>query len=87
MKASVLFGAGWEGDSLEVLWRDAGRVFCKLWRDDAEGQTHAFVSINSDAAVRAGFQIAARIADADRSMTGRRGRVVPFHTKADTIAS
>ena len=26
MKASVLFGAGWEDDSLEVLWRDAGRV-------------------------------------------------------------
>ena len=23
MKASVLFGAGWENDSLEVLWRDA----------------------------------------------------------------
>ena len=30
MKASVLFGAGWENDSLEVLWRDAGRVFCRL---------------------------------------------------------
>ena len=44
MKASVLFGAGWEDDSLEVLWRDAGRVFCRLWRDDAEGQTHAFIS-------------------------------------------
>ena len=50
MKASVLFGAGWEDDSLEVLWRDAGRVFCRLWRDDAEGETHAFIPINSDAA-------------------------------------
>ena len=50
MKASVLFGAGWEDDSLEVLWRDAGRVFCRLWRDDAEGQTHAFIPINSGAA-------------------------------------
>ena len=35
MKASVLFGAGWEGDSLEVLWQDAGRAFCKLSRNDA----------------------------------------------------
>ena len=50
MKASALLGAGWEGDSLEVLWRDAGRVFCRLWRDDAEGQTHAFIAINSAAA-------------------------------------
>ena len=49
MKASVLFGAGWEDDSLEVLWRDAGRVFCRLWRDDAEGQTHAFIPIHSGA--------------------------------------
>jgi len=40
MKASVLFGAGWENDSLEVLWRDAGRAFCRLWRDDAEGDRH-----------------------------------------------
>jgi hypothetical protein len=46
MKASVLFGAGWEDDSLEVLWRDAGRVFCRLWRDDAVGQTHAFIPID-----------------------------------------
>ena len=33
MKASVLFGAGWEDDSLEVLWRDAERAFCRLWRE------------------------------------------------------
>src|SRR6195256_1024727 len=50
MKASALFGAGWEDDSLEVLWRDAGRVFCRLWRDDSEGQTHAFIPVNSAAA-------------------------------------
>src|SRR6185295_1780120 len=50
MKASAMFGAGWEDDSLEVLWRDAGSVFCRLWRDDAEGQTHAFIPINSAAA-------------------------------------
>jgi predicted ATPase/transcriptional regulator with GAF, ATPase, and Fis domain len=50
MKASALFGAGWEDDSLEVLWRDAGRVFCRLWRDDSEGQRHAFIPVNSAAA-------------------------------------
>jgi len=49
MKASVLFGAGWEDDSLEVLWQDAGRVFCSLRRDDAEGETHAFIPITSAA--------------------------------------
>ena len=50
MKASAMFGAGWEDDSLEVLWRDAGRVFCRLWRDVAEGQRHAFIPINSASA-------------------------------------
>ena len=49
MKASVLFGAGWEDDSLEVLWQDAGRVFCSLRRDDMEGETHAFIPITSGA--------------------------------------
>ena len=29
MNASVLLGAGWENNSLEVLWRDAGRAFCR----------------------------------------------------------
>src|SRR5580765_6316593 len=47
MKASVLFGAGWEDDSLEVLWRDAGRAFCRVRRDDARGETHAFIPILS----------------------------------------
>ena len=47
MKASVLLGAGWEDDSLEVLWRDADRAFCRLWRNDAE--THAFIPIASGA--------------------------------------
>src|SRR5579863_6761185 len=45
MKASVLFGAGWENDSVEVLWRDAERVFCRLWRNDGEGEKHAFIPI------------------------------------------
>jgi PAS domain S-box-containing protein len=45
MKASILLGAGWEDDSLQVLWRDGDRAFCRLWRNDAE--THAFVPIPS----------------------------------------
>jgi len=49
MKASVLFGAGWENDSLEVLWRDPGRAFCKLWRDDADSGRYAFIPLLSDA--------------------------------------
>ena len=47
MTASALLGAGWEDDSLEVLWRDADRAFCRLWRNDAE--THAFIPIPSGA--------------------------------------
>ena len=49
MKASVLLGAGWENDSLEVLWRDADRAFCRLRRDVADGGRHAFIPIHSGA--------------------------------------
>ena len=49
MKASVLLGAGWEDDSLDVLWRDAGRAFCRLRRKDAASETHAFIPIPSGA--------------------------------------
>ena len=49
MKASVLFGAGWENDSLEVLWRDAGRAFCRMSPNDADGGRYAFIPIPSDA--------------------------------------
>jgi len=45
MKASILLGPGWENDSIEVLWRDAGRVFCRLWRNDDGGEKHAFIRI------------------------------------------
>ena len=38
-------GRLWENDSIEVLWRDAGRVFCRLWRNDLEGEKHAFIPI------------------------------------------
>ena len=48
MKASVLFGPGWENDSLEVLWRDARRAFCRLSRDGDSGR-YAFIPILSDA--------------------------------------
>jgi serine/threonine protein kinase len=50
MNASVLFGAGWENDSVEVLWRDSGRTFCRLWRNDAEGEKHAFIPITAGVA-------------------------------------
>src|SRR5262249_48351780 len=49
MKASVVFGAGWENDSLEVLWRDAERAFCRLSRDDTDGGRYAFMPILSNA--------------------------------------
>lgn len=47
MKASALFGAGWEHDSVEVLWQDAGRAFCKVGRDGPAGDTHAFIPVLS----------------------------------------
>jgi hypothetical protein len=49
MKASVLFGPGRESDSLEVLWRDAGRAFCRLSRDDNDVGRHAFIPVLSEA--------------------------------------
>jgi serine/threonine protein kinase len=49
MKASILFGAGWENDSLEMLWRDGGRAFCRLSRHEAGGQKHAFIPIPATA--------------------------------------
>jgi PAS domain S-box-containing protein len=49
MKASVLFGAGWEDASAEVLWRDAGRVFCKLSRNDVDGDRYAYIPITASA--------------------------------------
>ena len=49
MKASALFGAGWEDDSLEVLWQDAGRAFCRLGRDGPAGDRHAFIPVLSGA--------------------------------------
>ena len=45
MKASSLSGAGAEHGSLNVLWGNAERVFCKLWRDDADGDRHAFTPV------------------------------------------
>jgi len=42
-------GAGWENDSLEVLWRDAGRAFCRLWGNDANGSRYAFIPVSASA--------------------------------------
>ena len=47
MQASALFGAGWEHESVEVLWQEAGRAFCRLGRDGPAGETHAFIPILS----------------------------------------
>ena len=49
MKASVLLGAGWEHESLDVLRRDAGRTFCRLRRGDADGGRYAFIPTVSGA--------------------------------------
>jgi serine/threonine protein kinase len=47
MKASALFGPGWDDDSLEIVWRDAGRAFCKLRRGGGRGEAYAFLPIAS----------------------------------------
>src|SRR3954447_14723260 len=47
MQASVLFGAGWEHESVEVLWQEAGCAFCRLGRDGPAGITHAFIPLLS----------------------------------------
>src|SRR6185295_16342714 len=49
MKTAALFGVGWEHDSLEVLWQDAGRAFCRLGRDGAAGDRYAFIPVPSGA--------------------------------------
>ena len=45
MKASALLGAGWDHDSVEVLWQAGGRAFCRLGRDCHAGQRHAFIPL------------------------------------------
>src|SRR5690348_4363316 len=49
MKASALFGPGWEHEPLEVLWQDAGRAFCRLGRDGLASDRHAFIPVLSGA--------------------------------------
>src|SRR5258707_10812467 len=43
MKASDLFCAGSGNDSLEVLWEDTERAFCRLRCDDSQADRHTFV--------------------------------------------
>lgn len=43
MKASTLFGAGWDDDAVEVLWKDTERLFCRLWHGGTVGYKHAFI--------------------------------------------
>jgi hypothetical protein len=49
MDPSASLGAAGDHNSLKVLWEDSERVFCKLWRDDAEGDRHAFTPVLSGA--------------------------------------
>src|SRR3977135_3374058 len=49
MKASAPLGAECKNNSLEVLWEDSERVFCRLRRDDVEGEWHAFIPVLSGA--------------------------------------
>jgi PAS domain S-box-containing protein len=47
-KASALLGAGWENDSLEVLWEDSERVFCRF-RRGSDDVRYAFTSVRAAA--------------------------------------
>jgi PAS domain S-box-containing protein len=44
MYSSPSFGAD-AGSSLQVLWEDGERVFCKGWRDTADGERHAILAV------------------------------------------
>jgi hypothetical protein len=45
MNAATLSHASGRDDSVEVLWEDAERVFCRLLQKDPEGHRHAFAPI------------------------------------------
>ena len=45
MNAATLSHASGRDDSVEVLWEDAERVFCRLLQKDAEGHRPAFAPI------------------------------------------
>ncbi len=47
MKTPAVFEAGWKSVSLEVLWQDAGRAFCRVGHDGHAGDRHAFVPVLS----------------------------------------
>ncbi|MCW3061879.1 MAG: histidine kinase [Capsulimonas sp.] len=39
------FGAGGKNDPLEVLWEDGERVYCRTWREGADGAQHEFLAV------------------------------------------
>src|SRR5579862_560937 len=49
MKASVSLSTSEAIDSLEVLWEDTERAFCRLRRHDTDALLHAFLPIRSEA--------------------------------------
>jgi hypothetical protein len=58
MNPSSWFGPGGD-NTLEVLWDDDERVFCRRWRDGADGNRHAVLAVLS---LRSTRRLAASIA-------------------------
>ena len=44
MNISTRFGADGDGD-FQVLWEDGERVFCRAWREDADGRKHVVLAV------------------------------------------
>ena len=45
MKPSSWFDVDGQNSPLEVLWEDSERVFCRTWRDGADGDRHAVLAV------------------------------------------
>jgi hypothetical protein len=90
MKASALFGAGWEHDSVEVLWQDAGRAFPKLIHSNKVEKGGHFAAWEQpelfSQEVRAWLQITAQIVQGRaRSEMGRRGSTSSLSRRATLV--
>src|SRR5258708_35355233 len=45
MKASATLGTDWEAGSVQLLWADTERVFCRLPREDPGSERYAFMPV------------------------------------------